>query len=148
MVDAARLRALLARIAERRARLDGYAARPLADYLSDEEGVLASKYLLLTLIEDVLAVANHIVAAEGYRSPADYSDAFRVLTEHGVVDQDLSRKLQAMARFRNLLVHIYAEVDDARVHRYLSDDLADIERFVAAMLGAFPDLGSAEEGTS
>ena len=141
MVDAPRLRALLTRIAERRARLERYAARSLSDYLTDEEGVLASKYLLVTAIEDTLAVANHIVASEGYRSPADYADAFRVLTERGVVNRDLGVRLEAMARFRNLLVHVYAEVDDERVHRYLGEDLADLDAFVAAVLAAFPDLG-------
>ncbi len=143
MVDAGRLRALLARIDERRSRLDRYAGRPLADYLADEEGVLASKYLLITGIEDVLGVANHIVASEGYRSPADYADAFRILTEHGIVPPDLGERLQAMARFRNLLVHIYAEIDDERVHRYLREDLKDLEAFAAAVLAAFPDLGKA-----
>ncbi|MGH7573498.1 MAG: type VII toxin-antitoxin system HepT family RNase toxin, partial [Gemmatimonadota bacterium] len=111
MVDAGRLRALLTRIAERRARLERYAERPLADYLADEEAILASKYLLVTVIEDVLGVANHIIASEGYRSPVDYADAFRVLAERAVVGPDLGRRLEAMARFRNLLIHIYAEVD-------------------------------------
>lgn len=91
-----------------------------------------------------LGAANHIVASEGYRSPADYADAFRVLTERAVVGSDLGRRLEAMARFRNLLVHVYAEVDNQRVHRYLREDLADLEAFVAAVLAAFPDLGTAE----
>jgi len=71
VVDAGKLRALLTRIGERRARLARYAERALADYLADDEGVLASKYLLVTAIEDTLAVANHVIASEGFRSPAD-----------------------------------------------------------------------------
>jgi uncharacterized protein YutE (UPF0331/DUF86 family) len=146
VVDAGKLRALLARVGDRRKRLARYAERSLADYLADEEGVLASKYLLVTAIEDALAVANHVIASEGYRSPADYADAFRVLGEKGVVETTLGRRLEAMARFRNLLIHVYAEVDDERVHRYLREDLADLEAFVAAVLAAFPDLG--REATS
>jgi uncharacterized protein YutE (UPF0331/DUF86 family) len=46
-----------------------------------------------------------------------------------------------MARFRNLLVHLYAEVDDRRVHDFLGGDLKDLEAFAAALLAAFPDLG-------
>ncbi|MGH7572585.1 MAG: DUF86 domain-containing protein, partial [Gemmatimonadota bacterium] len=74
----------------------------------------------------------------------DYADAFRVLAERAVVGPDLGRRLEAMARFRNLLIHIYAEVDDERVHSYLREDLADLDAFVAAVLAAFPDLGTAE----
>ncbi|HSM08112.1 MAG TPA: hypothetical protein VLA33_03750 [Gemmatimonadota bacterium] len=37
--------------------------------------------LLINVIEDALAVANHVIASEGYRSPGDYADSFRVLEE-------------------------------------------------------------------
>ena len=142
MVDAPRLRALLARLDERRERLERYGRRSLENYLADEEGVLASKYLLLTAIEDGLAIANHVIASEAYRSPADYADAFRVLAERGVVDEELGRRLEAMARFRNLLIHVYAEVDDARIHGFLTEDLSDLKSYVASILRAFEELGS------
>lgn len=134
MVDPDRLRKLLGRIADRRERLARYAERDLSSYLGDEEAVAASKYLLITAIEDVLSVANHVIASEGWRSPADYADAFAVLREHHVLPRDLADRLAAMARFRNLLVHIYAEVDDARVHRFLREDLGDFEAFASAVL--------------
>jgi uncharacterized protein YutE (UPF0331/DUF86 family) len=79
-------------------------------------------------------VANHVIASEGWRSPADYADAFAVLREHDVLSRDLADRLAAMARFRNLLVHVYAEVDDARVHRFLREDLGDFEPFASAVL--------------
>ncbi|MGH7543459.1 MAG: type VII toxin-antitoxin system HepT family RNase toxin [Gemmatimonadota bacterium] len=108
------------------------------------KGVLASKYLLVTTIEDALAVANHIIASEGYRSPADYADALRVRGERGILEAALGRRLEAMARFRNLLIHVYGQVDDERVHRYLREDLADLDAFAAAVLTAFPELGQGE----
>lgn len=58
----------------------------------------ASKYLLITAIEDVLSIANHIIASEGWRSPADYADAFAVLREHDLVSRDLAERLATMAR--------------------------------------------------
>lgn len=134
MVDPARLRRLLGRIADRRERLAAYGRKQRESYLGDEEAVAASKYLLITAIEDVLSVANHIVASEGWRSPADYADAFEVLREHGVVPRSLTERLGSMARFRNLLVHVYAEVDDARVHRFLAEDLGDFDDYATAVL--------------
>lgn len=141
MVDPGRLRKLLGRVADRRERLAGYGERERDDYLADDEAVAASKYLLVTAIEDVLSVANHIIASEGWRSPADYADAFAVLREHDVVSRDLAARLSSMARFRNLLVHVYADVDDARVHRFLQADLGDFEDFTTAVLDLL------EEGT-
>ena len=110
------------------------------EYLADPRSIHASKYLLLTAIEDVLAVANHVIASEGYRAPADYADAFRSLVESGVLEPALGDRLEAMSRFRNLLVHVYAEVDDRRVHGYLRGDLGDLEEFARAILKSFPEL--------
>ncbi|MFQ5680209.1 MAG: DUF86 domain-containing protein [Gemmatimonadota bacterium] len=141
MVDPQRLRALLARLNEKRSRLDAYAVLSAEEYLADEEKVLASKYLLVTAIEDALSVANHVISSEGMRSPTDYADAFRVLAAAGVLKDDLASRLERMARFRNLLVHVYADVDDALVHRFLCTDVEDLTRFAAAVLDAYPSLG-------
>lgn len=140
MVDATRVRALLSRLRSRVEELDDYAAMDLDTYLGDRGALHASKYLLLTAIEDALAIANHVIAAEGYRAPTDYADAFRSLRDAGVIEAGLSDRLEAMARFRNLLVHLYAEVDDRRVHGFLGADLKDLDARAAALLAAFPDL--------
>ena len=58
MVDAPRLRALLSRLHARRAELERYANRDVDDYVSDLESIYASRYLLLTAIEDALSVAS------------------------------------------------------------------------------------------
>lgn len=141
MVDPQRLRVLLARLNEQRLRLEAYGALPVEEYLAVEEKVLASKYLLLTAIEDALSVANHLISSEGMRSPTDYADAFRVLSAAGVLQEDLASRLENMARFRNLLVHVYAEVDDALVHSFLRTDVEDLTRFAGAVLDAYPSLG-------
>jgi uncharacterized protein YutE (UPF0331/DUF86 family) len=141
VVDAPRLRSLLSGLRARRTELRSYAERDLDAYISDPQAVHASKYLLLTSIEDALSAANHVIASEGYRAPADYADAFRSLREAGVLNSALADRLEAMARFRNLLIHRYADVDDRRVHQYLQQDLDDLDAFIAAILDAFPELG-------
>lgn len=140
MVDAPRLRSMLSRLRARRRELRPYAERDPDAYVSDPQAVHASKYLLLTSIEDALSAANHVIASEGYRAPADYADAFRSLHEAGILEGELAHRLEAMARFRNLLIHRYAEVDDRRVHEYLRQDLDDLDAFIAAILDAFPEL--------
>ena len=140
MVDAVRLRVILSRLRARGRDLAAFAELTAEQYLADPRGVYASKYLLLTGIEDALAVANHVIASEGYRAPADYADAFRSLHQAGVLGADLAERLEGMARFRNLLVHQYDDVDDRRVHGIMRQDLEDLDRFAAAVLQAFPDL--------
>jgi uncharacterized protein YutE (UPF0331/DUF86 family) len=38
-----------------------------------------------------------------------------------------------LARFRNLLVHVYARVDDAQVYRVLQEDLGDFDRYLESV---------------
>ena len=56
---------------------------------------------------------------------------FAVLGDTGFVSQDSVPTLQAMARFRNLLVHGYLRVDDQRVIQILRTRLADFDLFRA-----------------
>lgn len=38
-----------------------------------------------------------------------------------------------MAKFRNLLIHLYWEVDNERVYQMLNENLDDIDRFLDAI---------------
>jgi uncharacterized protein YutE (UPF0331/DUF86 family) len=137
MVEIERLRALISRLVSRCEDLEPYARLSLEEYLAAPERVHASKYLLLTAIEDALSTANHVIASEGYRAPSDYADAFRSLGEHGILPAALSLRLESMARFRNLLVHVYATVDDRRVHVVLREDLGDLHELARIVLERF-----------
>ncbi len=84
-------------------------------------------------VEICLDVGRRIVALEGFRYPEDNQDVFRVLTEEQVIPGNLLETLLDMARFRNLIVHNYAHVDDARVYGILHKRLADLDAFAEAV---------------
>jgi uncharacterized protein YutE (UPF0331/DUF86 family) len=79
-----------------------------------------------------------VIAADGHRVPRDYGDAFRVLAEVGVLDDGLADRMIALAGARNLIVHLHAEVDDARLARAINegglDDLSAFAARVAALV--------------
>lgn len=103
-------------------------------FVADRQAVNAAKYLLLTAVEDGLAASSHVIASEGYRAPIDYADVFRSLREAKVLDDQLTGRLEAMARFRNLLVHVYVDIDDRRVHGFLKTDIEDLRHLARAIL--------------
>jgi uncharacterized protein YutE (UPF0331/DUF86 family) len=109
--------------------LRGLAATPRAAFLDSPDKIGNAKYHLVIGIECCIDIANHIIASENYRFPKDHADSFSVLVEERVLARDSRDRLTAMARFRNRLVHLYADVDDQRVHEYLPEGLADIEEF-------------------
>ena len=62
--------------------------------------------------------------------PRDYGDAFRVLAEVEVLDDGLAGRMVALAGARNLIVHLYAEVDDERLARAVREGgLDDLSAF-------------------
>lgn len=54
---------------------------------------------------------------------------FKVLKEEGVIRKELATKLEDMARFRNLIVHRYGEIDNRRVLEIIKHNLKDIKEF-------------------
>ena len=46
------------------------------------------------------------------------------------VDHILNASIVGMAKFRNVLVHLYLEVDLQKVYYYLQNDLEDFERYM------------------
>ena len=54
------------------------------------------RHLVQTAAQISIDLANHVIAADGYRVPRDYDDAFRVLAEVGVLDEGLAGRMAVM----------------------------------------------------
>lgn len=124
---------LLPRVRTRLARLRGLSDVARSALLCDVDRLAALKYFLLTAIEGCLNVAQHLCASEGWGPPSDNAEAMTLLAAHGVLSDELGRDLAAAVRFRNLLVHEYARVDDQRVAGYL-DHVGEPEEFMASVV--------------
>ncbi len=99
------------------------------NFLSNPTGIDAAKYKLVVAIEAALSICNHIAARLEKKIPESYSDCFIILGEEGVLSRDLSKRLARMAKFRNMLVHIYWEIDNAKIYEIIHNDLKDLEEF-------------------
>lgn len=136
MVDPATLHRLLDAIATELEVLRSLSQRDDDVLRSDPTAIRAVKYAFVVAIEAAVDAAEHVIASEGLRVPESFADAFGVLCEQGMLDEGLARSMAAAARFRNLLVHGYADVDDDRVLEILRsrpEDLAAYRRVVAGL---------------
>lgn len=113
-------------------------------FVKDADKVGSAKYHFIVAIESCIDLCNHIIARNGYRSPEDYGDTFRVMAEAGGFAPAFAEELVAMAKFRNRLVHLYWEVDDRQVHKFLRNRLGDLKRFLGA-IAVFLDLKNLPE---
>jgi uncharacterized protein YutE (UPF0331/DUF86 family) len=101
-----------------------------AEFAADPHKVGSAKYNLIVAIEGTVDLSNHIISKNSFRTPEDYADTFRVMEEKGVFDAEFTGSLIQMARFRNRLVHIYWDIDDAGIYRIIQTRLQDIRRFL------------------
>lgn len=111
-------------------RLKALASLPQEEFVNDPDKVGSAKYHFIVAIEAAIDLCNHIITKNNYRPPEDYSDTFRVMGEVKIFDGAFVKNLVSMAKFRNRLVHIYWEVDDALLYKILTLNLVDIERFL------------------
>lgn len=109
----------------------GYSTREFTESYKD---VQAAKFSLLEIIEACIDIANHIISAKGFRRVEEYSLMFKILGEEMVLSVDLASRLGDMARFRNLLVHRYGEIDDARVLGLIQNNLRDVQLYMTEIL--------------
>ena len=109
----------------------------LSSFLKDKLLIGAAKYYLQVSIECCLDIANHIIAAKGFRAPKDYADSFKVLEECDLTGKALSLKLRQMAKFRNRLVHLYGEIDNTYVYTFIHHDIKDIIDFKTVIANRF-----------
>ncbi|SED54093.1 type VII toxin-antitoxin system HepT family RNase toxin [Ruania alba] len=127
MVDPTRLRSILDRVAADIERLEALGTA------ESETDLDAAKYRLVTAIEGLASAGRHVIGSRGLRGPETYADTFVVLAEVGCLDGETSDVAQRMARFRDLLVHGYAEIDDDQVRQILRSHLGDLKRLVGAL---------------
>lgn len=128
MVDEERVVRILAGITADLDRLETAAANLS---LRDEPVRLdAVKYRFVTAIEGSSRIAHHMAASEGWGSPDSSADALRLLADHEVLHEKVATRMAGAAGFRNVLVHQYAEVDDAQVLANL-ERLDDLRAFVS-----------------
>jgi uncharacterized protein YutE (UPF0331/DUF86 family) len=140
VVDPGRLRSLLDRIGAESQHLTRLAGLDTGELIADSDRMAAVKYRFIVAIEAAIDCCHHVIASEGLRAAVDFADAFTVLGEAGLLPAEILPRLQDMARFRNLLVHGYAHVDDRRVAEILHTRLGDLQAFRIALAQAAQDL--------
>jgi len=124
-----RIRGRLNDISQSISRLRQILAMDREAFLADQDSQDIARSRLLTAIEAALNLCFHVAAKKLRRVPEEYAQCFTILAEANLISRTLAERLGAMARFRNLLVHLYWNVDYGQVYDILSNNLEDLEDF-------------------
>ncbi|MCU0520770.1 MAG: DUF86 domain-containing protein [Anaerolineae bacterium] len=94
---------------------------------SDPERYGSVERFLQLAVEVLSDLGSHVVADEGLGVVDWHSDIASVMCDHGYIDADLRDRWVRMIGFRNVLVHVYMDIDLRIVYDVLQHGLADIE---------------------
>ncbi|MGQ9466136.1 MAG: type VII toxin-antitoxin system HepT family RNase toxin [Anaerolineae bacterium] len=105
----------------------------LEKYREDKHTRALSEHYLRIAIEATLDLGRHVIVKTGLGVPQEYRDVGRILWEKGIVPADIGQKLQRMAGMRNVLVHLYWDIDYERIYRMVVEELDTFERCVQSI---------------
>lgn len=109
--------------------LQGYRQRTLEDVSSEVGLAWAIEHGLQLSIQCVIDICHYLVAGLALGAPATSQEAIVLLRDASVFPPDCAQTLVQMVRFRNVLVHLYAQVDVGRVYDNLQNHLDDFGQF-------------------
>ncbi|MBI3941939.1 MAG: DUF86 domain-containing protein [Chloroflexi bacterium] len=93
-------------------------------YLADSDSQDVVERRLQTACEACLNIGNHLIAALGLQPAEEYAAIFQSLAAGSVLSQTVADSMADMARFRNLLVHLYWRIDPRQVYQSLPQRVA------------------------
>jgi uncharacterized protein YutE (UPF0331/DUF86 family) len=132
LVDASRVEARVQRLEELIERLDEVRQAGEGAYLANEQQRAATERWLQVAVQICIDLGTQLVTEQSARPPSDYADVFKVLGEREVIPSDLAQRLSDAARQRNLIVHLYMEIEDRAVFASLAH-LDDLREFAASL---------------
>ncbi len=90
------------------------------------------RYLYLA-IQSAIDLAEAVISHKNLRKPATMSEAFYILNEENLINEQLTEKLAKMVGFRNIMAHDYEKINYDIVYDVLRNRLKDIKEFIESM---------------
>ncbi len=109
-------------------------ARQSLGEFSGGNGWKLAQFHLHRALEGVFNISSHILSRIPGAQASQYREIALKMGEYKIVPQDFAEtKLAQMAKYRNRLVHFYAQVSSEELYRILKEDLADFDVFLSAI---------------
>ncbi|MBF0475856.1 MAG: DUF86 domain-containing protein [Deltaproteobacteria bacterium] len=86
--------------------------------------------------EQCIDLANHIVRMKKLGIPKESGEGFSLLAGAGIITKELSKRLENMVGFRNILVHEYQSLDIRILIEVIENRLDDLILLTSCILDA------------
>ena len=123
------------KVARKIKNMQGY-VKFLREHSASEDDLLKDYLLksaiernLQLAIESALDIGEVVISSANLDKPEDYRSIILILGKEGVIPMDFAQKFQEAAKLRNILVHMYTEIDTAVMSDVLKNNLDDFEEY-------------------
>ena len=116
--------------------LGSIAPSSLEYYNSSIEKKAACERYVEKIVEAATDLAFLVIKSKKLKIPEDDIDAFNILLENKVIDDDLAARLKNAKGMRNIISHQYGKIDDEIVFEAITEELdKDVKRFIEKIKG-------------
>jgi uncharacterized protein YutE (UPF0331/DUF86 family) len=130
VLDRNRIAKDIADMAMARREIERLVAVDQATFFSDSRNVFSVRYLLIQAVEAMTDLCQHMLARTRGLPCDGYIDCIVKAGEHGIISVALAERLRRLAALRNILVHRYWNIDDARVYVETKTNVSDLTTFI------------------
>lgn len=87
-------------------------------------------------VEACTDIGANIISRKGLNVPESYVGIIESLAENNIIPKDFSEKFKELAKFRNIIVHEYLDIDYEEVYKSLQriDELREYIKYVVEYL--------------
>ena len=104
------------------------------DFFDDSLRLDAVEFNILRIIELCIDLANHVVRVRKLGIPKESRASFSMLAREGLIPKELSKLLEGMVGFRNVLIHDYRELDIEVMKDVIEHRLDDLVVFTVCVM--------------
>ena len=101
---------------------------------SEGTGFKLAQFHLHRALEGVFNISAHILSRLPGGQATSYKEIAIKLGEFGIIDKDFANnRLSLMAKYRNRLVHFYADISEKEIYDIIENNLSDFDTFLKAI---------------
>lgn len=111
-------------------------SRVTRESLDEKENLIftdATKHRMQIAVEMVINITEHIVSGLNLGRPEYARELFPILVKEGIIDEQLAGRLGKAVGLRNVLVHMYLDVDLDILANSATVGLNDLRAFAKAI---------------
>ncbi len=101
-----------------------------AQYKKDKVIIAACERYSERIIEDMIIISNELLKEKGV---VEREKCFNLLCDLGVLNEELSGKLEKIKGMRNLMIHQYDSFDEELFFESLKELIIDSKQFITAV---------------